>query len=136
MTPSEEIIGRYVKIERQADSLGRLIGVRRLKPSQQTRIEEMTPQLDGETKMQVLDEETGIEKTVGVPRRIQITIAAAVCEIDSVPIPFARTRSELDAIFDRLDQEGIKAAMIAYGKLFPKGDDGMPKGGSEGDAKK
>ncbi len=133
MTPSEEIIGRYVKIERQADSLGRLIGVRRLKPSQQTRIEEMTPQLDGETKMQVLDEETGIEKTVGVPRRIQITIAAAVCEIDNAPIPFPKSRGELDAIYDRLDKEGMEAAMIAFGRLFPKAED---DGGGEDAAKK
>ena len=137
MTPSEEIVSRYAKIERQADSLGRVIGVRRLKPSQQTRIAELTPNLDGESEMKVLDEETGLEKTIKVSRRFNITIASAVCEIDEVAIPFPKTRGELDSIYDRLDKEGIEAAMLAYGKLFPKSEgDDEPKGSSEDDAKK
>lgn len=119
MTPSEEFVQRYTKIEREADSLGRLIGVRRLKPSQQARITEMTPGLDGETEMKVLDEATGQEKTISISRRLQITLAAAVCEMDNNPIPFPKTRGELDAIYDRLDREGIEATMIAYGRLFP-----------------
>jgi hypothetical protein len=120
VTPSEEIVQRYAKIEREADSVGRLIGVRRLRPSQQTRIAEMTPGLDGDTEMRVLDEMTGAEKTISISRRLQITLAASVCEIDNNPIPFPRTRGELDAIYDRLDKEGVEAAMIAYARLFPK----------------
>jgi hypothetical protein len=43
MTPTEERLNRYRQIEREADALGRLIGVHRLKISQQLKIEEMTP---------------------------------------------------------------------------------------------
>jgi hypothetical protein len=124
LTPSEEFIQRYSRVEREADALGRLIGVRRLKPSQSTKVIEFTPNLEGEVEMRVFDEKIGEEKTIQIQRRFQMTIAAAVCEMDNIPIPFARNRGELDAIYDRLDNEGIEAAMIAYSRLFPaKADD-------------
>ena len=43
MSKSDEIAARaakYNRIERVSDSLGRVIGVRRLKPSQQLKVEE------------------------------------------------------------------------------------------------
>jgi hypothetical protein len=42
MTPSEERLQRYSQIEREADALGRIIGVHRLKISQQLKISEFT----------------------------------------------------------------------------------------------
>jgi hypothetical protein len=120
MTPSEEFTARYSKVEREADALGRLIGVRRLRPSQQTKVSEMTPGLSGDDDTTVLDADTGAEVVMKTPRRLQMTVAAAVCEIDNIPIPFARNRGELDAIYDRLDREGMSAAMACFFKLLPK----------------
>jgi hypothetical protein len=123
MTPSEEIIGRYARVEREPDALGRLIGVRRLKVSQQTKVSEWTPGLEGVSEVQVpetKDPETGETipaRAVEISRRTQMLVAAAVCEIDSIAIPFARSRGELDAIADRLDEEGLVAAMVAYGRV-------------------
>jgi hypothetical protein len=97
MTPSEEFAQRYSRIEREADAFGRIVGVKRLRPSQQTRISEMTPGLDGDAEMSVLDE-TDAEVTMKIPRRLQMNVAAAVCEIDNTPIPFAKTRGELAQI--------------------------------------
>jgi hypothetical protein len=64
MTPSDERLQRYSRIEREADALGLLIGVHRLKTSQQFKIEEMTPALDGTT---TLTDKDGAE--VKIPRR-------------------------------------------------------------------
>jgi hypothetical protein len=136
VTPSEELVSRYAKVERQVDAFGRCIGVRRLKISQQTKVSEMTPGLEGEFEVTLpaspgieADPDRGVEaqraqpeRTVKLSRRTQMLVAAAVCEIDAVQIPFARSRGELDAIADRLDEEGLVAAMVAYARLQPKRD--------------
>lgn len=97
MISSQEAIDRYKKIERRSDALGRVIGVKRLKLSQQLRIEEFAP-TDGKTYLPML--------------------AAAVVEIDDQKIPFPKNRAELDAIMDRLDSEGITAAAEAWRALM------------------
>lgn len=117
-TASEEILARkerYNRIERATDSTGRLIGVRRLKPSQQLRIQEMAPGLDG--SMSVTIESTDGDRKIEIPRNSPLVIAAAVCEIESQPISFAKSRAELDAILDRLDTEGLAAAGEALAKF-------------------
>lgn len=123
MTPSEELISRYSRIERFTDAFGRLIGVRKLKISQQTKVSEYTPNLEGVSEVTMTDEE-GREKVVQIARRTQMLIAAAVCEIDNVHIPFPKSRGELDAIADRLDEEGLVAAMTAYARFHPAGQAG------------
>lgn len=137
MLASEELTSRYSKIERAPDDLGRVIGVRRLKLSQQIKINEMTPALDGETEL------VGDNGTTRVSRRSLPLIAASVCEIDDVPVPFPRNRGELDAIMDRLDEEGLLAAVRATAKLTPRpdpatagGEDGEGEPGSVADAAK
>lgn len=111
MSESDDIInGRRSKLERKTDALGRVIGVRPLRPSQETRVLAMTADLDGD--ISVPDPSVPGGK-VKIPIRAGYMIAAQVCEIDSVPVPFARDRSELDAVFDRLDQEGLQAAAEA-----------------------
>lgn len=121
MTPSEEIIQRYARIERAADSFGRLIGVRKLKVSQQTKVSEWTPGLDGVTEIVLpSDPKTGEpERTVSIARRAQMLVVASVCEIDSIMRPFPRNRGELDALADALDEEGLVAAMTAYARFAP-----------------
>ncbi|UGY23720.1 hypothetical protein HU675_0038205 [Bradyrhizobium septentrionale] len=111
-TQSEMIMARYKRIEREADDLGRVIGVRKLRPSEQTKLTGMTPDLAGSGEHITPD---GVKHFV--PDRLPLAIAAAVCEINSAPIPFPRTRGELDAVFDMLDAEGLAAASRALAKL-------------------
>ena len=116
MSKSDEIAARaakYNRIERVSDSLGRVIGVRRLKPSQQLKVEEYSSDLTGVQTF--TDDETG--KQIEVPRRTILFYAAAVCEIDDTPLPFPRNRGELDAVLDRLDDEGLTAVSSALVKL-------------------
>jgi hypothetical protein len=55
-----------------------------------------------------------------MPHRLPLQVAAAVCEIDGIRIPFPRSRGELDAIYDRLDGEGVAAASVAFARLAEK----------------
>ena len=114
MTPSEEKIARYTKIERASDEFGRVIGVHHLRLSQILKVEEMTPALDGASASTDEDGEK-----IEIPKRTIPFLAAMVCEIDGTPIPFPRNRGELDAILDRLDNEGVRAANAALQKLNP-----------------
>ena len=131
MPTQDEIFARYRRVEREADAFGRVIGVRKLRVSEQTKVSEMTPALDGQT---VIKTEDGGEITID--RRLFMIVAASVCEIDAVPIPFPRTRGELDSIADRLDDEGIASATKAWVKLHPKRDDSEEAVGGNDAAKK
>ena len=112
MTESEIKIARYKTVEKEADDFGRVIGVRRLKPSEQTKVAGMTADLTGSDELM---NEDGTKFMV--PHRMPLLIASAVCLIDENPIPFARNRGELDAIYDRLDVEGLAAAGRAMMRL-------------------
>lgn len=119
---TEVRISRYRQIERESDAMGRLIGVRRLKPSEQGRMHGMLSDLD-KSMVRLPDPITG--EVIELEVKIQYYLAAAVCEIDRIPISFPRNRGELDAILDRLDMEGIAAAGKAVLRLNPKvADDG------------
>lgn len=122
MKPSDEIIARYLKIERETDVFGRCIGVKKLKPDQRLKIVGMTPDLEGinqSLSVPMKDDETGevSVKEVSIPYRAQALFAAAVVEIDGTPITFPKNRAELDAIMNALDEEGMTAASIALGRL-------------------
>jgi hypothetical protein len=112
-TESEIRLARYSQVEREADAFGRVIGVRRLKPSEQTKVAEFTSAITGYDEVTM--PETGIKMPIS--HRLPLMIAAAVCEIDGVKIPFAKSRSELDSIYDKLDREGLAAASKAFGKF-------------------
>ena len=116
MSKSDAIAARaakYNRVERVADPRGRVIGVKRLKPSQQLRVEEYSSGLTGSQAF--IDEESG--QQVEIPRRTILFYAAAVCEIDDTPIPFPRNRGELDAMLDTLDDEGLTAVSVALAKM-------------------
>lgn len=104
-TESEVRLARYRQVEKEADAFGRVIGVRRLKPSEQARLQGMVADVTG---FDLAELETG--EQIPIPHKVPIMLAAVVCMIDEVLIPFAKNRAELDAIFDRLDREGIEAA--------------------------
>jgi hypothetical protein len=112
MTESEKYQERYTRREKEADSRGRVIAVRRLKLSEIGKVNGWTPELTG---FDEITNERG--ETIKIPHRWSYAIAAAVCEIDNVQVPFARSRGELDAIYDRLDIEGLAAAGKALVRL-------------------
>jgi hypothetical protein len=116
-TESEVKLARYRAIEKEPDDFGRVIGVRRLKPSEQARLSGMTADVTGSEKVQAAD---GIE--VEVSHRFPFLVAASVSLIDEVHIPFPKNRGELDAMLDRLDTEGIEAAGKAMVRLTSKAD--------------
>jgi len=111
-TESEIKLARYSTVEKEADKFGRVIGVRRLRPSEQTKLSGLTADLTGYDDML-----SPSGDKVSIPHRMPLMIAAAVCMIDDARIPFPRTRGELDAIYDRLDAEGINAASVALVRL-------------------
>jgi hypothetical protein len=120
-TESDVILERYRAVEKEADALGRVIGVRRLKPSEQTKIAGMTGDLTGTDEFDEVDaagHPTGRKNQIS--QRALMNIAASACEIDAVRIPFPRNRGELDAILDRLDLEGLQAAIKAAIRLYEK----------------
>lgn len=115
MSKSEEILARkakYDRVEREADAYGRLFGVKRLKPSQQLRIQEMAPGLAGETTVAGED-----GKDVSVPKILPLLLAAAVVEIDGSPLTFPRNRAELDSVLDMLEDTGMAAVAKALSRF-------------------
>lgn len=114
MTPSQEYVKRYTLIEREVDARGRQIGVGRLKVSQQMKIAEMTPGLEGAAE---IEDDQG--RAHSIPRRSIPLLAASVREIDGSPYPFPKTRGELDALMDMLDDEGLVAVSRALARLAP-----------------
>lgn len=134
-TASEDIIARaakYNRIEFHPDESGRLIGVKQLKLSEQLKIQEMAPGLEGTTLTEGDD-----GKMIELPKTLPLIMAASVRKIDDQDIPFPKDRRSLDAILDRLDTEGLAAAGIALGKFMPKkaavdGDAGEADADEEG----
>jgi hypothetical protein len=114
MTPTQEYLNRYKETAKEADSHGRIITVGRLRVSQQIKISEMTPGLDGNTEM------TGPNgEQYSIPRRGIPLLAASVRQVDDFMVSFPRNRAELDNIMDMLDEHGISATLIATTKLNP-----------------
>lgn len=112
ITESELKEARYKRVEKEADAIGRLITVRKLRPSEEMRLNGFTIDLAGTEE---IVSKTGEKNSIS--HRMPMFVAACVCEIDGVHIPFPNSRGELDAIYDRLDREGIDAAVKAYVRL-------------------
>lgn len=114
-TMSETIASRYRDRETEADELGRIITVRRLRPSEQTKVAGYCADLTG------ADEVTGPDGAkIQVPHRMPLLIAGAVCRIDEIHLRFPQSRAELDANYDLLDAEGLAAAGTAVARLAAK----------------
>lgn len=122
-TESEIKLARYSAVEKEADDFGRVIGVRRLKPSEQTKLVGMTSDVVGDDDYTSPDDGSVIK----VSHRLPLMIAAAVSMIDEARIPFPKNRGELDAIYDRLDAEGMAAASRAMVRLTSSGPETTTK---------
>jgi hypothetical protein len=121
ITSEAEARKRYKHVEKEADEWNRIIGVRRLKPSEQSKLIGMTAELSGFDIVNLKDDE-GTEKEMQSPHRGPLMIAAAVCEITSAEgevarLLFPRNRAELDSVYDRLDIPGLQAATRAMVRL-------------------
>jgi hypothetical protein len=114
-TESEIKLQRYSQVEKEADDMGRVIGVRRLKPSEENKLNGMTADLVGYQEADI--EIDGVITRKSMSHRVPLFLAASVCMIDDVRIMFPKTRGELDAMSDRLDKEGIVAAAKAIARL-------------------
>lgn len=122
-TETEVKLARYGERVKKADKLGRIISVGRLKPSEQVRISQYTSELTG------YDEMTNDKgDMVRIPHRLPLIIAASVRMIDDAHISFVRNRGELDAIYDRLDKEGLRAAGEAFAELNPQNEADLSDG--------
>lgn len=104
-TASEEILARYKRRETGTDTFGRAITVRFLRPSEQTAV------------MRMADSESN---SVQMP----FIVAASVCDIDGDHITPARSQADVNAIMDRLDEEGLAAATKAFMALRGIGEEG------------
>lgn len=103
----------YNNIERITDRRGRTFGVKRLRPSQINRIREMAPKLDGEITVEMAD-----GQVVKWPKIQELFLAASICEINGIRIPFPNNRAELDSMLDRMD-DGMPRVAEALAKLIP-----------------
>lgn len=119
-TETQILAARYSKRETEADKLGRLITVRRLRPSEEMRVNSYTADLTGKESFDRPQGGNGINTgpaKIEISHRMPLMVAASVCEISGVHIPFPNNRAELDSIYDRLDKEGIDAAIAATIRL-------------------
>jgi hypothetical protein len=114
---------KYRAVEREADELGRIIGVRRLRPSEKLRVSGLTPDLDGfdQVEEQVTGPDGQMVKTGNVvpfSHRLPLIIAASVCELNEAKLGFPKTRQDLDGRYDLLDDAGLAAASRAWSRLL------------------
>jgi hypothetical protein len=114
---------KYRAVEREAADDGRIIGVRRLRPSEKLRISGLTQDLNGADEVdEQVDGPDGQKiktgKTFAVPHRLPLIIVASVCEIGEAKVGFPKDRRELDARYDMLDDVGVAAASRAWARLM------------------
>lgn len=101
-TYSETQKARYDAVEREADSFGRMISVKRLRPA------------EIQTVRRIVSNST---EGFG-PVMSDSMIAASVREIDGVVYPAPKSQVDLDIAFNSLDNEGMQAAGTAWVRLM------------------
>lgn len=99
MDTPQEIRDRYKQVETVTDKFGRAIMVGRLRPSQQLKVSQFAEGGDESIKM-------------------NIRFVCMVREIDGDQLSFPRSRAEVDARIDRLEDEGLDAIVMSLPKLF------------------
>jgi hypothetical protein len=103
-TPTQQIVDDANRIEYTTDSLGRTLGVTRINAKLRRRVlGAMSPE-NGE-KGQLL---------------FMSMIACACVSIDGVPVPFPMQEFTLNALIDRLEQEGMDAIGLCIAQKFPQ----------------
>jgi hypothetical protein len=105
-TPTQQIVQDANRIEYCTDSLGRTLGVTRINSKLRRRVLKAISAEQGE-KSQYL---------------FMAMISCACVSIDSVPVPFPTTELQIDALSDRLEQEGMDAVGLCIALNFPKAE--------------
>lgn len=100
-TPSGAIVGAAMKTRTVIDALGRSITVRKFSPLQKMKFAEVIGPAASQN-----------ERYVGFA-----ALAAAVIEIDGEKIGFPASKRELEAMVQRLDEEGFEAIGPAIAEL-------------------
>jgi hypothetical protein len=100
-TPSQEAKKPTTVIK--TDARGRQIEVRKLKPIEQLWMVELI----------------GGENASNGPYLGYATFAYSVSKIDGLDVPRIRTKVALEAMVQRLDEEGLKAVGEAFKDLYP-----------------
>ena len=101
-TPSEQIVKAANFTDTITDPVGRALAVRRLNALDKLRMLEV-----------VGPENSRNEAFLGIA-----TVACHVTAIDGDPVAFPRTRGQLDALVQRLDDHGIAAVASALAERF------------------
>lgn len=96
-TPSEEIVEEALRVVRVTDTLGRSIGVRKMRMSMRRRMLKV-----------ISPEAASRDRYLGL-----VALAACCAEIDGEEIRFPTTELQFDALIDRLDDAGFEAIQIA-----------------------
>jgi hypothetical protein len=111
IAPSQAIINDANRIEYVTDRLGRRLGVKRVSASLRRKV------------LKALSAESG-EKG-----QLFVMAATACCcvDIDGVPVPFPTTELQIDALVDRLEQEGLDAVATTLATKFspPQAEDDL-----------
>jgi len=98
-TFSETVKARYDAVEREADTFGRMISVKRLRPAEM----QIVRRIVESDSMSIMGD---------------AMVAACVREIDGTVYPAPKDQGELDMVFNVLDNEGMQAAGTAWVRLM------------------
>ncbi len=98
-TFSETVKARYDAVEREADTFGRMISVKRLRPAEMQTVRRIVES----DSMSIMGD---------------AMVAACVREIDGTVYPAPKSQIDLDIVFNVLDNEGMQAAGTAWVRLM------------------
>lgn len=102
-TPTQAVVAEANRVAYVTDKLGRRIGITRVSASLRRKV------------LRVMNGEDGDK-----PQLFIMALAAAcVVEIDGVRVPFPTSEAALDALIDRLEQEGLAAVTQGWADHFP-----------------
>ena len=109
ISPSQAVVLDANRIEYVVDDLGRRLGVKRISASLRRKV------------LKAMSAESGDKG------QLFVMAATACCcvSIDGDLVPFPMTELQIDALIDRLEQEGLNAVAMTLGTKFapPKKDD-------------
>jgi hypothetical protein len=102
-TPTQQIVQDANRIEYVTDSLGRVLGVKRINAKHRFRVVKALSTATGE-KPQAL---------------FLALIACACCSVDGDQVPFPINEIQVEALISRLEQEGLDAIGECIATKFP-----------------
>lgn len=103
ISPTQAVIAEAQRVAHVHDALGRRLGIVRVSAALRRRV------------LKAMSAENGDK-----PQLFIMALAAASCvEIDGERVPFPTTERQIDALIDRLEQEGLNAISGGWVQYFP-----------------